>query len=97
MDLHPVLEAGDWIEDRPTGHLDIAGDVDTAAAGDDVAFSTSLNRMRATSTSGKQIDLWTRATIGFRKIDGRWLVVHEHVSVPFYMDGSERAALDLEP
>ena len=67
------------------------------AAGGGVAFSTSLNRMRATSTSGQQVDLWTRATIGFRKIDGRWLVVHEHVSVPFYMDGSERAALDLKP
>jgi ketosteroid isomerase-like protein len=66
-------------------------------AGDDVAFSTSLNRMRATSTGGKQVDLWTRATIGFRKVDGRWLVVHEHVSVPFHMDGSERAALDLKP
>jgi ketosteroid isomerase-like protein len=67
------------------------------AAGDGVAFSTSMNRMRATSTSGKRVDLWTRSTVGFRKIDGRWLVVHEHVSVPFYMDGSERAALDLEP
>jgi ketosteroid isomerase-like protein len=66
-------------------------------AGDGVAFSTSLNRMRATSTSGQQVDLWTRATIGFRKADGRWLAVHEHVSVPFYMDGSERAALDLKP
>jgi ketosteroid isomerase-like protein len=53
--------------------------------------------MQATSTSGKRVDLWTRATIGFRKIDGRWLVVHEHVSVPFHMDGSERAALDLKP
>ena len=29
--------------------------------------------------------------------DGRWTVIHEHVSVPFYMDGSERAALDLKP
>jgi ketosteroid isomerase-like protein len=65
--------------------------------GEDVAYSTSLNRMRATSTGGEQVDLWTRATIGFRKIDGRWRVVHEHVSVPFYMDGSERAALDLKP
>jgi ketosteroid isomerase-like protein len=66
-------------------------------AGDSVAFSTSLNRMRATSTNGKRVDLWTRTTIGFRKVDGRWLVTHEHVSVPFYMDGSERAALDLKP
>ena len=26
-----------------------------------------------------------------------WRVIHDHVSVPFYMDGSDRAALDLEP
>jgi PhnB protein len=26
-----------------------------------------------------------------------WRVVHDHVSVPFYMDATERAALDLEP
>jgi ketosteroid isomerase-like protein len=29
--------------------------------------------------------------------DGRWLVTHEHESVPFYMDGSNRAAVDLKP
>src|SRR3712207_5526379 len=64
--------------------------------GPGLAFSTSLNRMRGTKTDGAQIDLWFRATIGFREVDGRWLVVHEHLSVPFYMDGSERAALDLK-
>jgi len=25
------------------------------------------------------------------------MVAHEHVSVPFYMDGSNRAAVDLKP
>jgi ketosteroid isomerase-like protein len=67
------------------------------AAGDGVAFSTSLNRMRGTKTDGARIDLWVRATVGYRKIEGRWMVIHEHVSVPFYMDGSEKAALDLKP
>ena len=53
--------------------------------------------MRGTKTDGTQVDLWVRATVGYRKHEGRWTVVHEHVSVPFYMDGSERAALDLKP
>ena len=65
--------------------------------GDCAAFSTSLNRMRGTKVDGERVDLWVRATVGYRKIDGRWLVVHEHVSVPFYMDGRQRAALDLKP
>jgi ketosteroid isomerase-like protein len=31
-----------------------------------------------------------------REGDG-WTIVHEHTSVPFYMDGSNRPAFDLEP
>jgi PhnB protein len=30
--------------------------------------------------------------------DGRaWRIIHEHTSVPFYMDGSLRPAFDLQP
>jgi len=65
--------------------------------GGDVAFSASLNRMHATAKRGKDMDLWVRTTLGFRKIEGRWRIVHEHISVPFYMDGTERAAVDLQP
>jgi len=64
---------------------------------DDVAFSHSLNRIRGTRTDGEETDVWVRATVGFRKVDGKWRVVHEHVSVPFYMDGSYKAAVDLKP
>jgi uncharacterized protein (TIGR02246 family) len=66
-------------------------------ASDDVAFCHSLNRISGTRTNGEATDVWVRATVGFRKIDGKWTVTHEHVSVPFYMDGSDRAAVDLKP
>jgi ketosteroid isomerase-like protein len=36
-------------------------------------------------------------TACYRKINGKWLIAHEHVSVPFYMDGSYKAAIDLRP
>jgi PhnB protein len=65
-------------------------------AGDDVAFGTCLNHMTGTQTRGKT-DIWFRRTLGFRKIDGRWKIVHSHESVPFYMDGSDKAAVDLRP
>lgn len=71
-------------------------DLSIAVEGE-LAFSTSLNRMRGTKTDGTQVDLWVRATVVYRKQGGRWTVVHEHVSVPFYMDGSDQAALDLKP
>jgi PhnB protein len=38
-----------------------------------------------------------RSTLGFRKRDGAWTIVHGHTSVPFNMDGSFTAAMDLEP
>jgi ketosteroid isomerase-like protein len=65
--------------------------------GDNVAFSRSLNRISGRRTNGEQTDVWVRATVCFRKIDGKWKVVHEHVSVPFYMEPPYRASLDLKP
>ena len=69
----------------------------TIVAGDDTAFSTALIRMSGTKIDGEKPDLWFRGTLCFRKIAGAWKIAHEHESVPFYMDGSFRAALDLKP
>lgn len=69
----------------------------TIAAGTEAAFAFCLNHISGTSSNGQKNDHWVRVSIGFQKTDGKWLVTHEHVSVPFYMDGSFRAALDLKP
>ncbi|HYT58414.1 MAG TPA: nuclear transport factor 2 family protein [Verrucomicrobiae bacterium] len=66
-------------------------------AGDDVAFCHSLNRISGTRANGEKTDTWVRATVCYHKIDGTWMVTHEHFSVPFYMDGSFKAAVDLKP
>ena len=62
--------------------------------GGGVAFSTSLNRLTGKRSNGESTDVWFRATVCFRKIGDDWMVVHEHTSVPFHMDGSYRAAWD---
>jgi PhnB protein len=67
------------------------------AASEDVAFCHSFNRITGTRTDDEKTDVWVRATVCCRKIDGKWKIVHEHQSVPFYMDGSYRAAVDLKP
>ena len=72
-----------------------ARDVDLTVEGA-VAFASWLNRMRG-RIGGEEQDLWYRSTVCLRKTDGRWRIVHEHTSVPFYMDGSYRAAVDLKP
>jgi ketosteroid isomerase-like protein len=49
-------------------------------AGQDVAFAVAL--MRCAMTEGGNVDLDFRLTIGLRKINGQWIVTHEHHSVP---------------
>jgi ketosteroid isomerase-like protein len=72
-------------------------DLEVTADGS-VAFCTSLNRLTATPLGQPEsFSLWFRVTLGLRKIDGSWLVVHEHESVPFEMDGSLRASVSLQP
>jgi ketosteroid isomerase-like protein len=67
----------------------------------DVAFATSIDRMTATPKGeDRPFTLWYRSTLGLRRVDGRWLIAHEHTSVPFHMgttDGTFRAATDLTP
>ncbi|GAA0548165.1 SgcJ/EcaC family oxidoreductase [Paractinoplanes ferrugineus] len=63
-----------------------------------VAFATSLDCLTATPRGAtSSFTLWFRVTLGLRRVDGRWLVTHEHESVPFEMDGSFRAAISLTP
>ncbi len=50
--------------------------------GDDVAFVAAVMRCAGTEADGTDIDLRFRLTMGLRKIDGRWIVVHEHHSIP---------------
>ena len=68
----------------------------SVTSGDDVAFSHSLNRISGKRTDGEETDVWMRATVCYRKIDGRWRIAHEHASVPSYMD-SGKASVDLQP
>jgi ketosteroid isomerase-like protein len=64
----------------------------------DLAFAHFYVHTSAVTMGTKEhAEWWARATLCFTRIDGQWRVVHEHVSVPFYMDGSFRAALDLMP
>ena len=64
----------------------------------DVAFATSLDCLTAVPHGAAgSFSMWFRVTLGLRRVDGRWLVTHEHESVPFEMDGSFRASTGLVP
>jgi ketosteroid isomerase-like protein len=40
--------------------------------------------------------MWVRATLCFRKTNGKWVVTHQHLSAPFD-PASGQASLDLKP
>lgn len=64
----------------------------------DVAFATSIDCLSAVPRGATEgFTLWFRVTHGLRRVDGRWLITHEHESVPFEMDGTFRASIGLRP
>lgn len=58
---------------------------------DDIAITWGLNRMRADG-----IEMWSRGTRIFRRIEGAWKMIHQHVSFP-YDPATGRAVLDSKP
>ena len=52
------------------------------AAGNDVAFCHYLGHVRGTRSNGRRADYWVRVSSGLRKVNGAWLITHEHVSMP---------------
>jgi uncharacterized protein (TIGR02246 family) len=70
-------------------------DLSVAAHGD-VGFCHYLARYGATGPSGEEHTGWLRVTVCLRKVNGAWLIVHDHCSVPFEAQ-SGRAMLELAP
>ncbi len=66
-------------------------------SGGDLGLCHGLRYVRARTRQGEEAAWWSRITLALVRHQGSWQVVHEHNSVPFYMDGSYRAAIDLDP
>jgi len=47
-----------------------------------LGFSHSVLHLVWNDKDGKKVEITLRVTDGYRKIGGKWLIVHEHVSVP---------------
>lgn len=65
-------------------------------AGGNVAFSHSIQHVVLTDKDGKKTDVTARVTDGYRKVNGKWLIVLEHVSVPVDLD-TGKADLSSKP
>lgn len=49
----------------------------------DLATVYGLTRLEGTIEGGPYVDMWVRETNLLQRVGDRWLVVHDHVSVPF--------------
>jgi ketosteroid isomerase-like protein len=61
-----------------------------------LGYGHNIQRVAGTDSSGKKIDITTRVTDGYRKVKGKWLISHEHVSVPVDL-ASGKADLTSKP
>lgn len=64
----------------------------------DLAFCHGYLRMSGTKKGADHaVNFWMRETLCLERQESGWKIVHEHTSVPFYMDASTRPAFDLQP
>ena len=69
----------------------------TIVGGADLAFGYAFARLRGTLRNGTTTPgMWVRVTYGLQKVDGVWLIIHDHVSVPFDIRTGD-GVVDLEP
>lgn len=47
-----------------------------------LGYSHSIQHVSGTDMKGQPVELVVRVTDGYRKVNGNWLIAHEHVSVP---------------
>lgn len=79
-----------------TGPLSVESrDVHVMASGN-LGVVMELQHVSGTLTNGQKTSVWLRVTSVFRKINGNWLDVHDHVSVPVDMHTGQ-GQIDLVP
>jgi uncharacterized protein (TIGR02246 family) len=64
--------------------------------GGNAAFFSALVYLKGTNAEGRAEGAWMRETVGYERRAGRWLIIHEHWSLPVDME-SGKAATDLKP
>jgi uncharacterized protein (TIGR02246 family) len=91
FDISPPRQYTGWTaykKDWEDGFAANPGPVDmkltdmAITVGGDVAYSHSIQSGSETDKDGKKIFMTVRVTDCYKKVDGQWLISHEHVSVP---------------
>lgn len=92
-----VMEKQRWLDSWETPVELESRNFEVSVSGD-LAFCYGFLQLSGTKKGPEgRVRFWMRETMGFERRPEGWRIVHEHASVPFYMDGSLRPAFDLEP
>jgi ketosteroid isomerase-like protein len=70
-------------------------DLNISTSGD-IAVAHWLSRSSGTLTNGREVGSWVRATSCCQRSNDRWLITHEHISLPVDV-ASGSAVTDLLP
>jgi ketosteroid isomerase-like protein len=100
----PLIHRGIDIEEKQAWYDSWATPVDLESrdlkvtVSGDVAFCHGYLRLNGTKKgAGGHVSFWMRETLCLERRGSEWKIVHEHTSVPFYMDATLRPAFDLQP
>jgi ketosteroid isomerase-like protein len=86
-----------WMDSWVTPIALDARDFKVTVSGD-IAFCYGFFHMGGTKRGAEAaVSFWMRETLCLERQRGQWQIVHEHTSVPFYMDATLRPAFDLQP
>jgi ketosteroid isomerase-like protein len=91
-----VAKAQAWLDDWD-GPVEIEMRDLVIEAEGDLGLCHGLQYVRARTRDGEEAAWWSRITMTLARTRRGWQITHEHNSVPFHMDGSYRAAIDLDP
>ncbi|ARK12681.1 nuclear transport factor 2 family protein [Fibrella sp. ES10-3-2-2] len=82
-----------WLAQFPGPIAYTVDDLEVVAV-EEMAYCHSINHVNGKTATGTVIDMRWRATVCYQKITDKWLVTHEHSSVPFDPE-SGKALIDL--
>jgi ketosteroid isomerase-like protein len=68
----------------------------TIVASADIAVAHLLIRASGTLKNGREVGYWVRATVCCQRANHRWVIAHEHISLPVDV-ASGNAVMDLVP
>ena len=92
-----VREKQAWLDSWSTP-VDIESRHLQVTVAGDFAFCHGYLRLSGTKKGAEgAVNFWMRETLCLERKGSGWQIVHEHTSVPFYMDGTLRPAFDLKP